>query len=751
MAAASDMEKEQIFAMAEKEMEYRVEMFNKLTHTCFNKCVENKYKDSELNMGENSCIDKCVSKYWQVTNLSTRILDKSSSLSDESVVASGVAPVATLPCGQLPATVTTSDSNVAPVADPPVDLSIDPEPDSAPVIAPAASIVAPPDDSTNNGAAPITNAAAATSVADLQCISTFYGLESAFGPANKMKQTFDALSTKVFTNEKSDEPNLHCHFTCDEALLVPLVERDQLVPCEIAQFPFTEILCVESKKLLAAPTLPSEMQLDLEDREPEEVQVFDEMLNSCCSTVFQKAQSAASIEMIAEEATCAESSKAQLFAKSPRRDMLVRYVTAPPLDHDQRKIEFETFEDMYLTKFLLEPANIGDICLDKLFMENEDAIPRSDMFSNEMLSDDEHGESTGGFNDHPHSFLYSFDGAPTHLEEQSIITQLRNFRSGIICCHCEIAYLIAVMHWLLMELIHYEEDITRYSPVYKILMMLSCWVGVPNSKVLKLYQPSKVLALFADKEGWKSKAPAHLLKLDKGLHCLNLMEESKLEHDNAHYVLIVYMFGRSSQLVHPGNYIYEAAAFVDMDLLVVGVNMKSFRGLAKVGFQTIIYSLQHYSSSKAYLVVYLKFASLPFDPATLWGDWVYSEGKSTSCVVFTVAMFKDAGLVGQVVASQCFDLYPYDLGIQVLLPNSYSHVCRTEVVDNVLLGGVCTYYSVKLVPRPKELSAAAANIVEAPEDAGWMTSDHRYINKRVQYSFNHFIPSVRWRDHFPRL
>nr|XP_018633704.1 uncharacterized protein LOC108948819 isoform X2 [Nicotiana tomentosiformis] len=247
-------------------------------------------------------------------------------------------------------------------------------------------------------------------------------------------------------------------------------------------------------------------------------------------------------------------------------------------------------------------------------------------------------------------------------------------------CHCKIVYLIVVMHWLLMELIHYEEDITHYNPVYKILIMLSCWVEVPNSKVLKLHQPSKILALFADKKGWKSKAPTHLLKLDKGLHYLNLMEESKLEH---------------------------------------------------------------YSSSTSDLVIYLKFASLPFDPATLWAEWVYSEGKSALCVVFTVAMCKDAGLVGQVVASQCFDLYSYDLGIQVLLPNTYSTVCRKEVIANVLLGGVCTYYSVKFLPRPKELSAAAANIVEALEDAGWMTSDHRYINKRVQHSFNHFIPSVR--------
>ncbi|XP_030969630.1 uncharacterized protein LOC115989897 [Quercus lobata] len=46
----------------------------RLTNTCFNKCVEKRYKESELNMGENSCIDRCVSKYWHVTNLIGQLL-----------------------------------------------------------------------------------------------------------------------------------------------------------------------------------------------------------------------------------------------------------------------------------------------------------------------------------------------------------------------------------------------------------------------------------------------------------------------------------------------------------------------------------------------------------------------------------------------------------------------------------------------------------------------------------------------------
>ncbi|XP_010414367.1 PREDICTED: mitochondrial import inner membrane translocase subunit TIM10 [Camelina sativa] len=66
--------KEQAFTMAQTEMEYRVELFNKLAQTCFNKCVDKRYKEAELNMGENSCIDRCVSKYWQVNGMVGQLL-----------------------------------------------------------------------------------------------------------------------------------------------------------------------------------------------------------------------------------------------------------------------------------------------------------------------------------------------------------------------------------------------------------------------------------------------------------------------------------------------------------------------------------------------------------------------------------------------------------------------------------------------------------------------------------------------------
>ncbi|XP_056684606.1 mitochondrial import inner membrane translocase subunit TIM10-like isoform X2 [Spinacia oleracea] len=68
------LDKEKVIGTTISDMEYRVALFNSLTHTCFEKCVEKRYKEGELHLGENSCIDRCVSKYWQVNNLVGHLL-----------------------------------------------------------------------------------------------------------------------------------------------------------------------------------------------------------------------------------------------------------------------------------------------------------------------------------------------------------------------------------------------------------------------------------------------------------------------------------------------------------------------------------------------------------------------------------------------------------------------------------------------------------------------------------------------------
>ncbi|GAQ91473.1 Mitochondrial import inner membrane protein [Klebsormidium nitens] len=70
----SGINREQAFAVAQQEMEYRVDLFNKLAGTCFEKCMEKRLKEGDLNVGETSCIDRCVAKYWQVTGIIGQML-----------------------------------------------------------------------------------------------------------------------------------------------------------------------------------------------------------------------------------------------------------------------------------------------------------------------------------------------------------------------------------------------------------------------------------------------------------------------------------------------------------------------------------------------------------------------------------------------------------------------------------------------------------------------------------------------------
>lgn len=101
--------------IAQQEIEYRVELFNKysnisvtgelpvkllrrMVNSCYDKCVEKKMKDQSLSVGESSCIDRCASKYWQV--LHTRQFSRPVKW----IILKVVAIVGQLLAGQKPAT-----------------------------------------------------------------------------------------------------------------------------------------------------------------------------------------------------------------------------------------------------------------------------------------------------------------------------------------------------------------------------------------------------------------------------------------------------------------------------------------------------------------------------------------------------------------------------------------------------------------------------------------------------------------------
>ncbi|XP_074273993.1 mitochondrial import inner membrane translocase subunit TIM10-like isoform X4 [Silene latifolia] len=70
----SSLENEKVIGTALSEMEYRVQLFNTLSHTCFSKCVDRRYKEGELNLGETTCVNRCVAKYYQVNNMVGQLL-----------------------------------------------------------------------------------------------------------------------------------------------------------------------------------------------------------------------------------------------------------------------------------------------------------------------------------------------------------------------------------------------------------------------------------------------------------------------------------------------------------------------------------------------------------------------------------------------------------------------------------------------------------------------------------------------------
>ncbi|PSN67076.1 mitochondrial import inner membrane translocase subunit tim10 [Corynespora cassiicola Philippines] len=57
---------EQKIAQAEAEIDMVSDMYSRLLATCSKKCIDNTYREADLNKGESVCLDRCVAKFFEV-------------------------------------------------------------------------------------------------------------------------------------------------------------------------------------------------------------------------------------------------------------------------------------------------------------------------------------------------------------------------------------------------------------------------------------------------------------------------------------------------------------------------------------------------------------------------------------------------------------------------------------------------------------------------------------------------------------
>ncbi|KAF3656773.1 hypothetical protein FXO38_13984 [Capsicum annuum] len=124
---------------------------------------------------------------------------------------------------------------------------------------------------------------------------------------------------------------------------------------------------------------------DLDDIQS--TKVLDESVHSCCHKVIAEVQSDTPIKMFDEAALCLEHRSSS-----------------------KQKIEFETFDDMYLADFFMEPET-EYLSLDKVVMGNGDDIPTSEIPVDKVIHDVERGKSTVEFSGH--NILYQFSFNPS--------------------------------------------------------------------------------------------------------------------------------------------------------------------------------------------------------------------------------------------------------------------------------------------------------------------------------------------------
>ena len=73
MQAMTAEQREQAFAMANQEMEYRVD-YSTIGALVLRKCIDTRGLNGDLNVGETACVDRCSSKYWQSVGIVGQLL-----------------------------------------------------------------------------------------------------------------------------------------------------------------------------------------------------------------------------------------------------------------------------------------------------------------------------------------------------------------------------------------------------------------------------------------------------------------------------------------------------------------------------------------------------------------------------------------------------------------------------------------------------------------------------------------------------
>ncbi|KAL6072610.1 protein transporter tim10 [Balamuthia mandrillaris] len=64
------------FMAAQYEAMFIQKMYDRLSVTCWEKCINKDFVEEELNLGEKLCTERCTRKYVQVHNIGRRIMQR---------------------------------------------------------------------------------------------------------------------------------------------------------------------------------------------------------------------------------------------------------------------------------------------------------------------------------------------------------------------------------------------------------------------------------------------------------------------------------------------------------------------------------------------------------------------------------------------------------------------------------------------------------------------------------------------------